>query len=444
MMLTNIFSYVLDALTYQGIVIVAWVAVALAHVWYLRRSHPRPRARRVPPRAHPGLQPRRHPGLGHRQRGRRDPEDHRLGDEPVLRCLGPTADVRARLRDLHGRHDGGEAVLVREAARATRPSRSTTRARPACAATACDRSYIAQEMDRDPTAGHQAICAECATGPAFFTAARHEALRLRRGAGARSGTVTAEINCDMGEALGLWSLGDDAALMPLISAANVACGFHAGDPVVMRDRSRWSSGTGSSVGAHPGYPDLQGFGRHVMRHGPRRGQRRRSSTRPARSRRSSTPRACRSSHLKPHGALYGRAAQGTRPPRTPSPTPPRPAGPGARHGGDRARGASTRAAAWTFVAEYYADLEYADDGSLIITRRHAALRPRARPGARRAGIPRRRGGHAVGREIPMRADTVCLHSDTPGVTDLARAVQAALRDVDPSDPMRRPWPATKS
>ena len=86
----------------------------------------------------------------------------------------------------------------------------------------------------------------------------------------------------------------------------------------------------------------------------------------------------------------------------------------------------------TFVAEYYADLEYADDGSLIITRRHAALDPE-RVQERVARVLR--DGVAVtrsGGEIPMRADTVCLHSDTPGVTDLARAVQAALRDADPS------------
>ena len=158
MMLTNIFSYVLDAPTYQGIVIGAWVAVALAHVWYLRA---RPATSSTSSSA-PGASRPSTPaasGLGHRQRGRRDPEDHRLDDEPVLRCLGPAADVRARLRDLHGRDDGGEAVPVRDeppgdpALEVDDPCEARVRCH------ACDRSYIAEEMDRDPTAGHQAICA---------------------------------------------------------------------------------------------------------------------------------------------------------------------------------------------------------------------------------------------------------------------------------------------
>ena len=87
-----------------------------------------------------------------------------------------------------------------------------------------------------------------------------------------------------------------------------------------------------------------------------------------------------------------------------------------------------------FVAEYYADLDYADDGSLIITRRHAAYDP-AQVGERVARVFS--DGVAVaqsGREIPMRADCVCIHSDTPGAPDLARAVLEALRDAAPSRP----------
>ena len=69
--------------------------------------------------------------------------------------------------------------------------------------------------------------------------------------------MTAAVNCDMGEAFGLWSLGDDEALMPLISMANVACGFHAGDPMIMRQTVALAKQHGVRVGAHPSYPDLQ-------------------------------------------------------------------------------------------------------------------------------------------------------------------------------------------
>src|SRR5271165_7071328 len=72
------------------------------------------------------------------------------------------------------------------------------------------------------------------------------------------------INCDMGEGFGLYRLGNDAALMPLIDLANVACGFHASDPSIMRATVRLAKQHGVKVGAHPSLPDMQGFGRRVM------------------------------------------------------------------------------------------------------------------------------------------------------------------------------------
>ncbi len=77
--------------------------------------------------------------------------------------------------------------------------------------------------------------------------------------------MTVQINCDMGESFGLWRMGDDAAILPFIDAANVACGFHASDPVVMRRTVRMAKQHGVAVGAHPSLPDLQGFGRREMK-----------------------------------------------------------------------------------------------------------------------------------------------------------------------------------
>ena len=73
-----------------------------------------------------------------------------------------------------------------------------------------------------------------------------------------------DLNCDMGESFGAYTLGDDAAILPYITSANVACGFHAGDPQVMQATVRLCAAAGVRVGAHPSTPDLQGFGRREM------------------------------------------------------------------------------------------------------------------------------------------------------------------------------------
>jgi 5-oxoprolinase (ATP-hydrolysing) subunit A len=244
--------------------------------------------------------------------------------------------------------------------------------------------------------------------------------------------VTVPINCDMGEAFGLYSLGDDAALMPLISMANVACGFHAGDPVVMRDTVAAAKANDVQVGAHPSYPDLQGFGRRAMDMDAAEltaGILYQAGALKAFLDEHDLPLA----HLKPHGALYGRASKDEAT---------------AHAVADAAEilGVPVLGMAGTqhetvyagrgvgFVAEYYADLDYDDDGSLIITRRHTAYEPdEVAERAARAfaeGVATARSG----KEIPMRADCVCIHSDTPGAPDLARAVREALRDAAPSRP----------
>ncbi len=77
--------------------------------------------------------------------------------------------------------------------------------------------------------------------------------------------VTVDLNSDLGEGFGAWSCGDDAAMLDIVTTANVACGFHAGDPEVMARTFRLAKAKGVAVGAHPGYADLQGFGRRAMR-----------------------------------------------------------------------------------------------------------------------------------------------------------------------------------
>src|SRR5690606_22884355 len=77
-----------------------------------------------------------------------------------------------------------------------------------------------------------------------------------------------DLNSDVGESFGPWRMGQDAAVIPAITSANVACGFHAGDPAVMRETVAFARAAGVAVGAHPGFPDLGGFGRREMRCSP--------------------------------------------------------------------------------------------------------------------------------------------------------------------------------
>lgn len=234
------------------------------------------------------------------------------------------------------------------------------------------------------------------------------------------------INCDMGEAFGLYRMGDDEGIMPYITVANVACGFHASDPVVMRNTVRLAKKYGVKVGAHPSYPDLQGFGRREMKMDPEE------------------LTACiiyqvgalkgfletngmELNHIKPHGSLYGVSARDEAVANAVADA-------AEAFGGVPLFGMANTVhedvytkRGLPFVAEYYTDLDYTDEGGLIITREHVSHDPdMAAAGAVRA-ITEGKATSINGKEIPMRADSVCVHSDTPSAVELAAAVHAALK-----------------
>jgi UPF0271 protein len=232
------------------------------------------------------------------------------------------------------------------------------------------------------------------------------------------------LNCDMGEAYGIYDFGADEQLMARVQLANVACGFHGGDPAVMQRTVQLAAEHGVAVGAHPSYPDRQGFGRRAM--AMDRDELAAALIYQAGALKGFLDAAGMPlSHLKPHGALYGAAA---RDPEV------------AEAVADAAliyevpllgMAGTAHETVYTergleFWAEYYADLDYDDDGGLIITRRHVAYDP-AQAAARVERVVRE--GVAVsasGKELPMRADVVCVHSDTPGAAELAAAVREVL------------------
>ena len=239
--------------------------------------------------------------------------------------------------------------------------------------------------------------------------------------------MTIEINCDMGEGFGLYTIGDDQGLMEFISVANVACGFHASDPQIMMKTVALAKKHDVKVGAHPSYPDKQGFGRRYIA----------LSMNELRADLIYQIGALKGfldtldmplNHIKPHGALYGRAAidkdtanvlcdvalkfnvplyglAGT-----------------VQEEVYRSRGVE-------FVAEFYADLDYADDGKLIITKTHHNIDPQT---VKRKVVQVIEQGTTLsinGKELPIVASSICVHSDTPNAIEIARTVQQVVVEI---------------
>jgi len=244
-------------------------------------------------------------------------------------------------------------------------------------------------------------------------------------------TGTFDINCDMGEGFGNWRMADDAAVMPLISTANLACGFHAGDPPIMMDTVAMAKEAGVAVGAHPGLPDLLGFGRRVIAVTPKdlisyivyqvgalQGF--------------LTAAGLPLNHVKPHGALFhvlrdnqladaaidaivsvapGAAIYW--------------AGPGDREP------LAVRAAARGIrvCTEAYPDLEYSDDGSLIVEREKRQVPPELVYDRVSEIISNKTLTTRSGKRLPMDVQSVCIHSDSPNSLAILAEARKAVADA---------------
>jgi len=237
-----------------------------------------------------------------------------------------------------------------------------------------------------------------------------------------------DLNCDMGESFGPWRMGNDEAVLEHVTSANVACGMHAGDPRTMRVTVEAARARGVAVGAHPGFPDLQGFGRRAMtltkseayetvlyQVGALAGFAQAAGTRLA--------------HVKAHGMLYNMAAKDA----------------GLAEAiaravrdfdrdlvffglaGSELIRAGEKAGLRT-ASEVFADRSYQDDG---------ALTPRSQPGAMiedvetsiaqvkrmvLEGLVR----SVSGKDVRVKADTLCIHGDQPGAVAFARRIRDEL------------------
>lgn len=239
---------------------------------------------------------------------------------------------------------------------------------------------------------------------------------------------TINLNADLGESFGAWRMGDDAALLQVIGSANIACGFHAGDPVVMRDTVRLAVANGVSLGAHPAFPDLQGFGRRVMQLTPKELE----ATilyQVGALQAMAAAEGARVSHVKPHGALNNMACADEAMATTIAQ---------AVRALDRdlillapAHSALERAgeAAGLRVArEVFADRTYQADGQLTPRSRPGSVLHEAQACVQHVLRMLEAGGIVTteGECLPTRIDSICVHGDGPEAVASARAIRAAL------------------
>lgn len=237
-----------------------------------------------------------------------------------------------------------------------------------------------------------------------------------------------DINCDMGESFGRWTLGNDAGVMPYVTSANVAAGFHAGDPGHIRKTVDLAVEHGVQIGAHVAFPDLMGFGRRRMAVKPD-DIRDYVAYQVGAVQAFATSAGTRVDHVKPHGAMYVMASEDE----------------ALAHAValgvadvdpamtlfllDTRFATQAKQVGVTIVAEGFPDLHYDADGHLIVENPKAAWDPELV--ARRAvdmvieGIVERIDGHP----LPLSVSTLCIHGDAPNAVDIARATRERLTDA---------------
>lgn len=238
-----------------------------------------------------------------------------------------------------------------------------------------------------------------------------------------------DLNCDMGESFGAWKMGNDLALLDHVTSANVACGFHAGDPMVMRGLVEAALARGVRVGAHPGLPDLQGFGRREMKVSPAEAY---AMVVYQVGALEAFVRAAggRLHHVKAHGALYNMAVKDRRLCDALAQAV-RDVDPGlvfyGLAGSEMIRAAE--ALGLRAANEVFADRAYERDGSLAARGTPGAMIEDAEVSL--AQVRDMLGGRVRSRDgvwLELKADTLCLHGDQPGALGFATRIGQALRD----------------
>jgi 5-oxoprolinase (ATP-hydrolysing) subunit A len=245
-----------------------------------------------------------------------------------------------------------------------------------------------------------------------------------------AGTDRIDLNADVGESFGPWPMGADEALIPLVSSVNIACGAHAGDPATILRTVALAAANGVAIGAHPGYPDLAGFGRRDLEMTPA-DLRASLISQIGAIQAAARVEGTTVRHVKPHGALYNRAARDLAVATTIGQAV-RDLDPSLVLVGLAGSVSITagRAAGLAVSEEAFADRRYETDGSLRSRQLPGALLDPADAAAQALAIVRDgRVTAGDGTRLAVRADTICIHGDSPGAVSIARAVIAALGDA---------------
>ena len=237
-----------------------------------------------------------------------------------------------------------------------------------------------------------------------------------------------DLNCDLGESFGAYKIGMDEEVLPYITSANVACGFHASDPLVMEETVKLAAKTQAAVGAHPGFPDLMGFGRRNLNVSPE------EVRAYVMYQVGALAAFCKAEglamqHVKPHGAMYNMAGKDYALARAVCE--------GIREVDDSlillalsgscmlkaAEDAGLRAA-----REVFADRAYEEDGSLVARTKPGAMITDEELAVSRVVRMVKEGKveSVTGKDIPIRADSVCVHGDGEKAVAFVRKIRAAL------------------
>jgi UPF0271 protein len=240
-----------------------------------------------------------------------------------------------------------------------------------------------------------------------------------------------DLNCDLGEGFGVWEMGNDAAMIELATSVNIACGFHAGDADTMRKTVGLAKERGVSIGAHPGYRDLHGFGRRPVAGLSAAEIENLVAYQIGALQAIAALVGHKVTHVKAHGALSNVACEDDMTARAIA---------SAIKAVDRnlifvvlansKLVAAGEAAGLPMAHEIFADRAYEDDGSLVSRRKPGAVLHDPEQIARRVVRMVQDGTvtSVSGKTIKMRMDTVCIHGDTPGAVEIGRGVRQALKD----------------
>jgi UPF0271 protein len=237
------------------------------------------------------------------------------------------------------------------------------------------------------------------------------------------------LNADLGESFGAWTMGRDGEMLQLVASANIACGFHAGDPMVMRQTVATARRQGVSIGAHPSFPDLQGFGRRRIDMAPAEVESMVIYQIGALQGIAAAEQHC-VTHVKPHGALNNLACENLELARCIARAV-RAAGPGLilLAPALSALVRAGREAGLAVVEEIFADRQYTDEGNLVPRSHPQAMVHGAEASVRHVMAILDAGAllSIHGKRLPCAAGSICVHGDNAEAVATAGAVRGALQ-----------------